>query len=169
MTLRLSGRRRSEMMPGTMANENSFLYRWSPIFLSILRIVVGLLIIEHGTQKLFHFPPSGQPASGPLPPLMMVAGWVEFGGGLLLIFGLFTRLAAFVLSGEMAVAYFMVHAAGKAIQHASPTAMEKFFPVLNKGELAVACCFVFLYIAVAGGGSWSIDSLWRRRTLAPNP
>lgn len=145
------------MMLGTMANENSVLYRWSPIFLSILRIVAGLLIMQHGMQKLFHFPPSGSAAGGALPPLMVAAGWIEFIGGILVVLGLFTHVAAFILSGEMAVAYFKHH------MPLSP------FPVINHGELAVALCFVFLYLAIVGGGSWSVDSLWRRRALAPTP
>jgi putative oxidoreductase len=133
-----------------MANQGSFFYRWSPVFLSILRIVIGLLFMEHGAQKLFNFPPSDHPSEGPMPPLMMVGAWLEFGGGLLVLLGLFTRPVAFILSGEMAVAYFMFHAKGSA------------FPILNHGELAVGYCFVFLYMAVAGGGSFGIDALWRK-------
>src|ERR1041385_5168744 len=133
------------MIPGTMSNGGSFLHRWSPIFLSILRIVAGLFILEHGTQKLFHFPPSGHPAEGPLPPLMVVGGWIECVCGALLVLGLFTRVAGFFLSGEMAVAYFMFHAQGS------------LFPIINKGELAVISCFVFLYFVFAGAGPWSAD------------
>lgn len=134
-----------------MATTNSFFQRWAPIFLSILRIMIGLLLLEHGTQKLFHFPPPNDPgAGGPLSPLMLVAAWLEFGGGLLLVLGLFTRPVAFLLCGLMAVAYFMAHAS------------QGFFPLKNRGELAVAYCFVFLYLAVAGGGSWSLDALWRK-------
>lgn len=140
-----------------MANPGSFFYRWSPVFLSILRIVVGLLFMEHGSQKLFNFPPAATPHEGGLQGLMLVGAWLEFGGGLLVLLGLFTRPVAFILSGEMAVAYFMVHAKG------SP------FPLLNHGELAVAYCFVFLYMAVAGGGSWSIDYLWRKGSATTNP
>jgi putative oxidoreductase len=140
-----------------MANPNSFFYRWSPVFLSILRIVVGLLFMEHGSQKLFNFPPSAQPQEGPMPPLMMVGAWLEFGGGLLVLLGLFTRPVAFILSGEMAVAYFMFHAKG------SP------FPLVNHGELAVAYCFVFLYMAVAGGGCWSIDAMWKKDSATAHP
>ncbi len=148
----LTGAGHSETLP-PMADSSSFFQRWEPIFLSILRIVIGLLFLEHGTQKLFHFPPSDHPmpaGGGGLPPLMLMGAWLEFGGGLLLVLGLFTRLVGFILAGEMAVAYFMVHAPGS------------LFPIKNRGELAVALCFVFLYMAVAGGGSWSIDSLWRR-------
>ena len=136
-----------------MATTNSFFQRWEPVFLSILRIMVGLLFLEHGTQKFFHFPPPDHPmggGAGGLPPMMMVAGAVELIGGLLLVLGLFTRLAAFIACGEMAVAYFMVHAPGSV------------YPVKNHGELAVALCFVFLYMAVAGGGNWSIERLWKR-------
>jgi putative oxidoreductase len=133
-----------------MANPGSFFYRWSPVFLSILRIVVGLLFMEHGSQKLFNFPPSAAPHEGGLHGLMLVGAWMEFAGGLLIFLGLFTRPVAFLLSGEMAIAYFMVHAKG------SP------FPILNHGELAVAYCFVFLYMAIAGGGSWSVDALWKK-------
>ncbi len=133
-----------------MAQTNSSLQRWEPIALSI-RIVIGLLILEHGMQKLFHFPPPDHPMGGPggLPPLMMVAAWLELVGGLLLVLGLFTRPAAFILSGFMAVAYFMAHA------HAS------LYPIKNHGELAVALCFVSLYMAVAGGGRWSVDAMRR--------
>jgi putative oxidoreductase len=134
-----------------MASSNSFSQRWAPILLSILRIVIGLLFLEHGTQKLFHFPPPDHPMGGlhTLPPLMMAAAWIEFLGGLLLVLGLFTRFAAFIAAGEMAVAYFMAHA---------PRAL---YPIKNHGELAVALCFVFLYMAIAGAGKWSVDAIWK--------
>ncbi len=135
-----------------MTQTNSTLQRWEPIFLSILRIVIGLLLLEHGTQKLFHFPPPDHPMGGPggLPPLIRVAAWIELIGGILLFLGLFTRLIAFIVAGEMAVAYFMAHAPGG------------LYPIKNHGELAVALCFIFLYMTVAGGGSWSIDAMRRR-------
>ncbi|MBV8095282.1 MAG: DoxX family protein [Acetobacteraceae bacterium] len=121
--------------------------------LSILRIMTALLFIEHGTQKLFGFPPPLNPGPG-LPPLLWVQGIIELVGGLLILFGLFTRPAAFILAGDMAVAYFMVHAP------------RGFFPVSNQGELAVLYCFVFLYLWVAGGGAWSIMRLRRANRLA---
>lgn len=120
----------------------------SPI-LSILRIVAALLFIEHGGQKLFNFPPSAHPMSH-LPPLPLVAGILELFGGLFILLGLFTRPVAFILSGEMAVAYFMAHAP------------QGFWPINNRGELTVLYCFVFLYFAAAGGGPWSLDRLWQR-------
>jgi putative oxidoreductase len=130
-----------------MSNGGSFFHRWSPVFLSILRIVVGLLIFEHGTQKLFHFPPPAHAGEGPLPPLMLTGGWIESIGGALLVLGLFTRIVGFILSGEMAVAYFMFHAQGSV------------YPVVNHGELAVILCFVFLYFVFAGAGPWSVDHM----------
>ena len=133
-----------------MANLSSFYATWSPRMLSILRIVVALLFMEHGSQKLFGIPPSQQGGTVALLSMMGVAGVLEFFGGLLLLLGLFTRPVAFLLAGEMAVAYFMQHA---------PRA---FWPVQNAGELAVLYCFVFLYLSVAGGGPWSIDNYWRR-------
>jgi putative oxidoreductase len=133
---------------------NSSLSRWSPVALSILRIVIGLLFIEHGSQKLFNFPPSAQPHEGGLQGLMLIGAWMEFLGGLLILLGLFTRPVAFLLSGEMAVAYFMFHA--KASLH----------PLINHGEIAVAYCFVFLYMAVAGAGPWSIDAMWNKGSPA---
>lgn len=131
------------------AELNSFYSKWTPRLLSILRVVVALLFIEHGSQKLFGFPvPLG---TGSLPPMLLVAGVLEFFGGLLILFGLFTRPVAFLLSGEMAVAYFTSHAP------------QGFFPLQNMGELAALYCFVFLFLAVAGGGVWSLDNLlWRR-------
>jgi putative oxidoreductase len=134
-----------------MADLNSFYAKWTPRLLSVLRIAVALLFIEHGSEKLFGFPATQQAASGSLPPLMLVAGVLEFFGGLLILFGLFTRPVAFVLSGEMAVAYFMSHAP------------QGLFPLQNQGELAALYSFVFLFFAVAGGGAWSLDNLlWRR-------
>jgi putative oxidoreductase len=127
------------------------LARWEPRLLSILRIVAGFLFIAHGTQKLFGFPapiPGGGP---PVLSLVGIGGILEFFGGLLLLLGLFTRPVAFILSGMMAVAYFMVHAPGG------------FWPLLNRGELAALYCFVFLYLAAAGGGEWSLDRMLRRR------
>jgi putative oxidoreductase len=134
--------------------------RWSNIILSLLRIVAALILMQHGSQKLFGFPPSGAPVVEPLTLMSQtgLAGVLEFFGGLLLLVGLFTRPVAFIVSGEMAVAYFKVHA---------PRA---FLPIVNRGELAVVLCFVFLYLAFAGAGSLSIDAWIRgRRRSAPTP
>jgi putative oxidoreductase len=133
-----------------MANLDSFHIRWTPRLLSVLRIIMGFLLMPHGAQKLFRFMamPGMPPATAFS--LMWVAGVLEFFGGLLLLIGLFTRPAAFLLSGLMAVAYFMVHAPGG------------FWPLQNKGELAVVYCFVCLFLAVAGGGEWAVDRLIHR-------
>jgi putative oxidoreductase len=119
------------------------LTRWQPQLLALLRIVAGLLFLEHGTMKLFHFPAAQMP--GPLPMLMMVAAVIELVAGVLITLGLFTRLAAFIASGEMAVAYFMGHFPK------SP------WPGVNMGDAAILFCFVFLYLAAAGAGAWSVD------------
>ena len=123
-----------------------------PYMLSFLRIVVGLLYMEHGLAKILDFP--HQPNHAPYAPFSLnpgLQGLLELVGGVLLALGLFTRTVAFVLAGNMAVAYFMVHA---------PRA---FFPLLNGGELAIVYCFVFLYFWVAGGGEWSLDRFARAR------
>ena len=114
---------------------------WSARMLSVLRIMTGLLWMEHGTQKFFAFPSPG-PA---LTPLLVGQGLLELVGGLLLLIGLFTRPVAFILAGDMAVAYFYAHAP------------RGFFPAVNGGQLAILFCFVFLYLFVAGGGAWSVD------------
>jgi putative oxidoreductase len=119
---------------------------WAPRLLSVLRIIVGFLFLEHGTSKLFGFPPFPEMGTVAIFSLIGLSGILEFVGGLLLTVGLFTRITAFTLSGEMAVAYFMAHAP------------RGFFPLLNHGEPAILYCFVFLYLAAAGGGPWSIDS-----------
>jgi putative oxidoreductase len=121
------------------------LNRWMPQALSLLRIIVGLLFLEHGTQKLLGFPPPLNPA--PLSMLLVVQGWIELVGGVLIALGLFTRAAAFVLSGDMAVAYFMVFA------------RKSFFPAVSGGDLAILYCFVFFFLIFAGGGPWSVDAL----------
>jgi putative oxidoreductase len=118
---------------------------WRPELLSVLRIVTALLLLEHGTQKLFNFPPSEFQAS--LFSLFGFAGVIELVGGILLLIGLFTRPAAFILSGETAFAYFLGHAP------------RSFFPIQNFGEAAILFCFVFLYIAAAGAGPWSVDHM----------
>jgi putative oxidoreductase len=128
-------------------SRSSFAKSLAPHLLSLMRLVVAFLFIQHGGQKLF-----GYPVPMPGPPLELfsqigLAGLLEFGGGLLLLLGLFTRWTAFILSGEMAVAYFLAHA-GKG-----------FWTIANHGELAVFYCFVFLYLAAAGGGTWSLDRL----------
>lgn len=139
-----------------MSNLESFYAKWSPIILSILRIVAGFLFMAYGTQKLFNFPPfempSGQPSPFPVPLLSLagVAGILELVGGFFIFLGLFTRPVAFLLSGEMAVAYFIGHAP------------KGFLPRMSDGEPAVLFCFIFLYLVVAGGGALSIDRLWRR-------
>ena len=128
--------------------------RWSPRLLSILRAVTAFVFMEHGTQKLLGFPPSPQPVPPHMPPLFVLAGTLEAFGGLLILVGLFTRPVAFILAGEMAVAYFMVHA------------RHSFWPLLNRGESAVLYCFVFLFLAAAGGGAWSTDRLLGRGSNA---
>ncbi len=120
---------------------------WSPRVLSVFRIVVALLFLEHGTAKLFGFPHVASFDGLRLFSLLGAAGVIEVVGSLLVELGLFTRPAAFILSGEMAVAYFMAHAP------------QGFFPLLNHGEAAAFYCFAFLYLAVAGGGAWSLDRL----------
>lgn len=129
---------------------NSFYSRWTPRLLSVLRIVTAFLLMQHGAQKLFGFLATEQGATPPLLSLAGIAGLLEFFGGLFILLGLFTRPVAFILSGLMAVAYFMAHAP------------QGFWPLQNKGELAVLYCFVFLFFAVAGGGAWSVDRLMRR-------
>jgi putative oxidoreductase len=121
-----------------------WLSRWQPQLLALLRIVAGLLFLEHGTSKFFAFPVPFA-VHGPLPPLLVAAGVIETVAGLLITLGLFTRLAAFIAAGEMAVAYWMQH---------FPTSP---WPAANMGEPAILFCFIFLYLAAAGPGAWSID------------
>ena len=125
---------------------------WAPRVLSIVRVVSALIFMAHGTQKLLNFPPRANNAPAPdLFSLYGVAGTMEIVGGILLVFGLFTRPVAFLLSGEMAVAYWMSHAP------------RSVFPVLNGGDASILYCFIFLYLAVAGGGAWSLDRMiWKR-------
>ncbi len=128
------------------------LARWSPELLSVLRIVAAALFITHGTVKLFGFPlaegkEAMQVAVGSLP---WIAGVLEVVGGALLLLGLFTRPVAFLLSGEMAVAYFMAHAPNGS------------WPTINGGEPAVLFCFIWLYFAAAGPGPWSVDAMRNR-------
>ena len=123
----------------------SFLKGWTPQLLSIFRIMFALLYVEHGTAKLLHFPHVAM--FDTLTPLLIVAGVLELVGGLLLAVGLFSSIVAFILSGQMAVAYFMVHAP------------QGFFPLLNMGEGAILYCFAFLYLAAAGPGPWSVDAM----------
>jgi putative oxidoreductase len=119
--------------------------RYAPHALALLRIVAALLFIQHGTMKLFGFPATGAAGAGGLSALMLLAALIETIGGLLLLFGFLTRPVAFILSGEMAVAYFMAHAP------------RNFFPLANGGDLAILFCFVFLYLFFAGPGAWSVD------------
>ena len=122
-----------------------WLSRWQPQLLAALRIVTALLFMEHGIMKLFHFPAPQIP--GPLPPMLVAAALIELVCGVLIVLGLVTRLAAFVASGEMAVAYFMGHFP------------KSFWPGINMGDAAILFCFVFLYLAAAGPGAWSIEGM----------
>jgi putative oxidoreductase len=123
--------------------------RYAPQALSLLRIVTAILFLMHGTGKLVGFPPIGM--NPPAMSLYWIAGVIEVIGSLLLLAGLFSRVAAFILSGEMAVAYWMVHAP------------QSTFPIINHGESAILFCFIFLLIAAAGPGSWSLDESRKRQ------
>jgi putative oxidoreductase len=126
---------------------------WAPRVLSLVRVVSALIFMAHGTQKLLNFPP--MPAGRPNPELFSLygfAGSLEIVGGILLLFGLFTRPVAFILSGEMAFAYFMGHAP------------RSFYPVLNNGDASILYCFIFLYFVFAGGGAYSLDKMiWNKK------
>lgn len=122
----------------------TFLQGWAPHILSLLRIFAAGSFLTHGTMKLFSWP---GPFEYPMNPLLWTAGLLEVMGGMLLVLGAFSRPVAFVMSGLMAFAYFIAHGS------------RGFFPVLNHGESAMLFCFVFLYIAAAGPGPWSVDAL----------
>jgi putative oxidoreductase len=126
----------------------AFLDRYTSLLLSVLRIMTGLLLLQHGTTKYLNIPVSPMNDASPMT-MGGFAGILELGGGVLLILGLFTRPVAFILSGMSAVAYFYAHAP------------QGFYPILNGGELAALYCFVLLYIAAAGGGSLSLDNAMR--------
>ena len=130
----------------------AFLEKLRPQIYAVLRIVVGLMFAQHGAQKLFGllggFGEDG--GTAPLFSLMGLAGVIEFFGGLMIALGLLTGGAAFICSGLMAVAYFMAHFP------------QGFFPIQNRGELAVVYCFIFLFMASRGAGIWSLDSIWRK-------
>jgi putative oxidoreductase len=142
-------------------NDSGILSRWrswAPYFLSILRIIVGFLFTQVGTAKIFAFPAAVMPDGGtaPLASQAGVAGLLEAFGGPLILIGLFTRPVAFLLSGEMAFAYFIGHAP------------QGFWPVLNGGALAICYCFTFLYFSAAGAGPWSVDRMIAsKRHVAP--
>ena len=129
-----------------------FLGRFTDVFYALFRIIFGLLFASHGAQKIFGMF-GGQKAGAPM---MVAAGWIELIAGLLIAVGLFAGIAAFIASGEMAVAYFMAHAP------------NGWWPLMNNGEAAVLYCFAFLYMAARGSGPLSIDSL-RTRGTAPAP
>jgi putative oxidoreductase len=131
---------------------------WAPQLLSVLRIVIAFLFVQVGSAKWFAFPAAILPggSTAPVGSLLWFAGVIEVIGGTFLFFGLFTRPVAFILSGEMAIAYFMGHAG------------HGFWPVLNQGGPAVFYCFTFLYYSAAGGGAWSLDAyLARQKNVVP--
>lgn len=132
-----------------MNASQGFFQVWSPRVLSVLRIVTGLLFMQYGSAKLFHIPHVAMFDNLHLMSLLGIQGVLELGGGLLLLIGLFSRPVAFVLSGDMAVAYFIAHWP------------RSWLPILNGGDLAVLFCFVFLHLWAAGPGPWSIDARLR--------
>jgi putative oxidoreductase len=123
--------------------------KWTPYVLAIVRIMTALLFLEHATMKFFKFPAAIPGVPYPLPAIMLVAGAIEVVTGLLVTVGYYTRIAAFIASGEMAAAYFMAHAP------------QGFWPALNMGEPAILLCFFFLYLAFAGPGAWALGNVRR--------
>ena len=135
-----------------MGKVDRFGSKWSQRLLSITRMVTAASFMQHGAQKLFGLPAHPSKVPVELISQLGLAGVLEFFGGLLLLLGLFTRPVAFLLAGEMAVAYFTVHAP------------KAFWPIVNGGELAILYCFLFLYLSMAGGGQWSLDRHRRHRS-----
>ena len=129
------------------------LNRYADTVYCLMRLVIGLLFACHGGQKILGFPPGGH--GGPSDLMGWIGAWIELAGGFLIAFGFLTRIAAFLASGMMAVAYFMVHAQ-----------MGSFFPIVNKGEPAVMYCWVFLFIFFYGPGRWSVDAMIGRGSAA---
>jgi putative oxidoreductase len=134
----------------------AWLNRYADSVYCIVRLLIGLMFACHGGQKILGFPPSERGLA--TSPLGLTAGWIELTCGLLIAVGLLTRLAAFIASGEMAVAYFLTSFSGTTLNHA-PTILKRLLPILNKGELPVLFCFVFLLILFYGPGRWSTDGL----------
>jgi len=133
----------------------SALSKYADTVFCIMRLIVGLMFACHGGQKILGFPPGGH--GGPLDTLGLVGAWIELAGGFLIALGLFTRIAALISSGEMAVAYFMVHANGG------------LFPIQNHGELAVTYCWLFLFIFFYGSGRFSLDAIFCKKSSATAP
>jgi putative oxidoreductase len=133
--------------------DSDTLERWSPYALAALRIVTALIFMLHGTQKLLGFPTPPESGMPPVLSLFGIGGILEFAGGLLILVGLFTRPVAFILAGEMAVAYWMFHAP------------QSMYPVLNGGDAAILYCFVFLLLVFTGPGAWSIDGIGKRKGM----
>jgi putative oxidoreductase len=133
------------------------LERYQPQLRAVLRVVVALLFMEHGLAKLIHFPVAQPDAPDPLPAILLAAAIIEIVAGALITLGLFTRLAAFIAAGEMAIAYFMFHAPAS------------FWPIVNMGEGAILYCFVFLYLAAAGPGAWSVDGMRAQSPATQTP
>jgi putative oxidoreductase len=123
--------------------------KFQPVALSLFRFITGLLLFQYGVAKIFKFPVIPQFANPP--PLIMTAGGLELVLGALLMIGLFSRITAFILSGEMAFAYFISHFP------------RGFFPLINNGTAAILFCFACLYLACAGGGPWSLDAIMRKK------
>jgi putative oxidoreductase len=136
-----------------MSDNASWWAVWEPRILSVLRFVAGLTFLDHGTAKLFGVPPVAAFAHLHLASLLGVQGVIELVGGALICVGLFTRPVAFILSGDMAVAYFMVHLP------------KSFFPAVSGGDAAILFSFIFFYLFVAGGGAWSLDRLLAPRSV----
>jgi putative oxidoreductase len=130
------------------------LEKWQPVALSLFRFITGLLLFQYGIAKIFKFPVV--PMFANIPPLIYTAGLIELILGALLMIGLFTRISAFILSGEMAFAYFLGHMF-------RDVAKPVFLPLLNAGSAAILFCFACLYLATAGGGPYSVDAMMRKK------
>ena len=138
----------------------NWLNRFADPVYCLVRLIVGLMFACHGGQKILGSPPSERGLA--TNSAALTAGWIELSWGFLIALGFLTRLAAFIASGEMAVAYFLASFSGKTLNHA-PSVLERLLPILNKGELPVLLCFMFLLVVFYGPGRWSIDSLMNEK------